>query len=95
MAGAGGVLLLLAMLLPWFGLDASLVVPGTDRRVTVSGAGLDAWESFGLVDLLLAGTAALAITMLVAAAASSLATPGLALATGSLAALSALRSSTG
>ena len=89
-AGAGGVLLLLAMLLPWYGLDASVVVPGTDRRVTVSGAGLDAWESFGLVDLLLAGTAALAITMLVAAAASSLATPGLALATGSLAALSAL-----
>ena len=58
--------------------------------MTVSGAGLDAWESFGLVDLLLAGTAALAITLLVAAAASSLATPGLALATGSLAALSAL-----
>src|SRR5829696_8990221 len=60
-AGAGGLLLLLAMLLPWFGMDASFVLPGSDEAVTVDDRSLSAWQAFGWVDLVLAMTAALAI----------------------------------
>jgi hypothetical protein len=63
-AGAGGFVLLLAMLLPWFGVDSSARVPGSGELVTVSGGDVDAWDAFAAIDLVLALVALLAIALL-------------------------------
>lgn len=62
-AGAGGLLLALAMFLPWFGVDASVRLPGADAPVTVDHRSLNAWQSFGGIDLVLAATAVLALAL--------------------------------
>src|SRR5215203_1260663 len=64
LAGASGFLLLLATLLPWFGIDSSAQVPGTEQVVEVYGNDLNAWEAFAGIDLVLAIAAALAIAAL-------------------------------
>jgi hypothetical protein len=63
-AGASGLVLLLAMFLPWYGVDSSARLPGTERVVTVSGGDVNAWEAFAGIDLVLAIAAALAIAVL-------------------------------
>jgi hypothetical protein len=89
LAGASGLLLLLAMFLPWFGVDASLTLPGAADPITVEGRGLDAWETFGAIDMVLAASAVLALTL--AATSFFVAPPPvLAAAAGALAALAAL-----
>jgi hypothetical protein len=66
-AGAGGLLLLLAMFLPWFGLNGRARVPGSGEVITVGRGNIDAWEAFSGIDVLLLLVAALAIGLLVAA----------------------------
>jgi hypothetical protein len=63
-AGVSGFVLLLAMFLPWYGVDSSARLPGTGRVVTVSGGDVNAWEAFARIDLVLAIAAALAIAVL-------------------------------
>ena len=67
LAGASGILLLLAMFLPWFAVDAGLRLPGRSDAIIVDGRGVDAWEAFGAIDVVLAAGALLAIALLVAA----------------------------
>jgi hypothetical protein len=64
LAGASGFLLLLATLLPWFGIDSSAQLPGTGQVIDVYGNDLNAWEAFAGIDLVLAVAAALAIAAL-------------------------------
>jgi hypothetical protein len=64
-AGAGGLLLLLAMFLPWFGLNGRARVPGSGEVITVGRGEIDAWEAFSGIDVLLLLVAALAIGLLV------------------------------
>ena len=87
MAGAGGLLLLLVMFLPWFGIDASFVLPNSDETITVAQRSLNAWQSFAAIDLLLAGTAVLALALV---AAPARVRPSLSLIVVAAAALSAL-----
>jgi Restriction Endonuclease associating with ARP len=64
LAGASGFVLLLAMFLPWYGVDSSARLPdGT--VVTVSAGDLSAWEAFGVIDIVLAATALLALAVLI------------------------------
>ncbi|MEA2401882.1 MAG: hypothetical protein QOK00_2285 [Thermoleophilaceae bacterium] len=65
LAGAGGLLLLLVMFLPWFGLDGRARVPGINRVITVDGGNLNAWQAFDSIDVVLALVAALGIAVLV------------------------------
>jgi len=65
-AGAGGFLLLLVMFLPWFGIDASFVLPNSDRTITIAERSLNAWQSFAAIDLLLAATGSLALSLVAA-----------------------------
>jgi hypothetical protein len=65
LAGASGLLLLLAMFLPWFGLNGRARVPGSGEVISLGRDNLNAWEAFGAIDLVLAATAALAIAVLV------------------------------
>ena len=53
LAGASGLLLVLVMFLPWFGLDARVRLPGTGEVITVDGGNLNAWEAFGAIDIVL------------------------------------------
>jgi hypothetical protein len=76
-AAASGLLLLLAMFLPWFGIDASFTLPG-GGPVTVDDRSFSAWEAFGVADLLLCVTGAAAIALAVLRTAGAL-PPGLAL----------------
>ena len=46
LAGARGVLLLLAMFLPWFGVDGEPDSAGSAEPVIVVEGGRNAWESF-------------------------------------------------
>jgi hypothetical protein len=62
-AGAGGALLLVATFLPWFALDAAIELPGRSGGVTVRGEGVNAWEAFAVIDLLLLATALAAIAL--------------------------------
>ena len=64
-AGAGGLLLLVAMFLPWFGLNGRARVPGSGEVITVGRGNIDAWEAFSGIDVLLLLVAALAIGLLV------------------------------
>ena len=66
MAGAGGGLLLVSTFLPWFALDSAIELPGRSGGTTIHGEGVNAWESFALIDVLLL-VAALAALALVAA----------------------------
>jgi outer membrane biosynthesis protein TonB len=66
-AGAGGLLLLLAMFLPWFGLNGRARVPGSGEVITVGRGEIDAWEAFSGIDVLLLLVAALAVALLVLA----------------------------
>jgi hypothetical protein len=70
-AGAGGLLLLLAMFLPWFGLNGRARVPGSGEVITVGRGNIDAWEAFSGIDVLLLLVAALAIALLVLAVVST------------------------
>jgi hypothetical protein len=63
LAGASGFVLLLAMFLPWYGVDSSARLPGTDTVVTVSTDSLSAWEAFTAIDIVLAATALLALAI--------------------------------
>ena len=87
MAGAGGFLLLLVMFLPWFGIDASFVLPNSDRTITIAERSLNAWQSFAAIDLLLAATGGLALSLI---AAPARVRPSLSLIVVAAAALSAL-----
>src|SRR5918997_7043037 len=63
LAGASGLSLLLALFLPWFGLDGRVRVPGSGEAITVEGRSLDAWEAFGAIDIVLALVAIVAIAL--------------------------------
>lgn len=89
LAGASGVLLLLAMFLPWFGLNGRARVPGSGEVITVARGNIDAWEAFGAIDVVLAVAGVLAIAVLVVALVST-PPPGLAVAATGAAALAAL-----
>jgi hypothetical protein len=65
LAGASGALLLVAMFLPWFGLDGRVRVPGTGQVISVGRDPLNAWEAFGAIDVVLAVVAVLAMAVLV------------------------------
>ena len=71
LAGASGVLLLLVMFLPWFGLNGRARVPGTGQVISLGRDNLSAWEAFGAIDVVLAVAAALAILVLVVALVST------------------------
>ena len=58
-AGAGGLLLLASMFLPWFALDVAVELP--DRFVNAEDARLNAWQAFSWIDLVLCASAALAL----------------------------------
>jgi hypothetical protein len=88
-AGAGGLVLLLAMFLPWFGLNGRARVPGSGEVITVGRGNIDAWEAFSGIDVLLLLVAALAIALLVLAVVST-PSPELAVAVSGASALAAL-----
>jgi len=67
LAGASGLLLLLAMFLPWFGLNGRARVPGVGV-IEIGAGNLNAWEAFAAIDVVLAAAAALAIAFAVTAA---------------------------
>jgi hypothetical protein len=89
LAGASGLLLLVVMFLPWFGLDGRARVPGSGRVISIDAGNIDAWEAFGVIDVVLALAAVLAIAVLVVALVST-PPPGLAVAATGAAALAAL-----
>jgi hypothetical protein len=89
LAGASGGLLLLAMFLPWFGLNGRARVPGTGEVISLGRDNLSAWEAFGGIDMVLALAAALAIAFLLVALVSK-PPPALVVATTAGAALAAL-----
>jgi hypothetical protein len=89
LAGASGALLLLAMFLPWFGLNGRARVPGTGEVISVGRDNLSAWEAFGGIDIVLALAAALAIAVLLVALVSK-PPPALVVAATGAAALAAL-----
>lgn len=89
LAGLSGLLLLLAMFLPWFGLNGRARVPGTDEVITVGRDNVTAWEAFSGIDVLLALVAVLAGAVLVVALVRT-PPPELVLATAATAALAAL-----
>src|SRR3954447_23408618 len=64
--GASGLLLLLVMFLPWFGLDGRVRVPGAGV-ISIGAQNLSAWEAFGVVDVVLALAGARAIAVVVVA----------------------------
>jgi hypothetical protein len=64
-AGAGGVLLLLTMFLPWFGVDSSARLPD-GQVIDVGGGNVNAWQAFSGTDLILAAAAIVAIALLAA-----------------------------
>ena len=88
LAGASGLLLLLAMFLPWFGLNGRARVPGVGV-IEIGAGNLNAWEAFGAIDVVLAAAAALAIAFAVTAAFAQ-PPPALALAVVGAAGLAAL-----
>jgi hypothetical protein len=88
-AGASGLLLLLAMFLPWFGLNGRARVPGSGEVITVGRGNIDAWEAFSGIDVLLLLVAALAIALLLLALFST-APPELAVAVSGASAVAAL-----
>lgn len=65
-AGAGGVLLLIATFLPWFALDSAVELPGRPGGVTVRGEGVNAWHAFAVIDVVLLAGALVAIALLAA-----------------------------
>ncbi len=89
LAGASGLLLVLVMFLPWFGLDARVRLPGTGDVITVDGGNLNAWEAFGAIDIVLVVAALLAIALVVVGRVSS-PPPALVVAATAAAALAAL-----
>ena len=70
LAGAGGLLLLVALFVPWFGRDDPYCVEivGVDCP---QGASFDAWQAFSLVDVILLLAAAAGIAMAVIAVANA------------------------
>jgi hypothetical protein len=56
--GAGGLLLLISLFLPWYGVDVTVEGLG---GVSVEGEGLSGWTTLELLDLYLAAVALLAI----------------------------------
>jgi hypothetical protein len=89
LAGASGLLLLLALFLPWFGLNGRARVPGTGQVITTGRDNMNAWEAFSGIDVLLVLVAVLAIAVLVVALVTT-PPPELVAATGAVAALGAL-----
>lgn len=69
MAGAGGALLLVATFLPWFALDSAIELPGRSGGTTIHGPGVNAWQSFAVIDVLLLVAGLAALALLVASAA--------------------------
>jgi hypothetical protein len=72
LAGASGLVLFIVMFLPWFGLDEAVDLPGASGTITAEGRGLNAWEAFRYVDVILFLTAMAAIALLVARAAHAM-----------------------
>ena len=68
-AGAGGALLLVATFLPWFAVDIALRLPHRSGGTTIRGEGVNAWQAFAVLDVLLLITALAAIALLVLRAA--------------------------
>ena len=90
-AAASSALLMGSMFLPWFGLDARVELPGEPGSATVEVARLNAFEAFGLTDVVLFVTACLGIALALRAFLPSLPdNPWLAVAAGIAAAVSAL-----
>ncbi len=90
-AGASGALLMGSMFLPWFGLDARIELPGERASATVEAARLNAFEAFGVIDIVLLVSAALGIALAIRAFLPSLPdNPLLTVAVLAAAALSAL-----
>jgi hypothetical protein len=63
-AGAGGALLLLAMFLPWFGVDSAVQLPGRADPTTVRGVGVNAWHAFAGIDVVLLVVAVVALGLM-------------------------------
>ena len=89
LAGASGLLLLIAMFVPWFGLDGRARVPGSGQVISVTGDNVNAWQAFGAIDLVLALAALLAIAVFAFSLVST-PPPALAVAATAAAALAAL-----
>src|SRR3712207_2322649 len=82
--GASGVVLLVSLFLPWYGIDEPVVFGPTETfKQSASG-----WEAFAILDVLLALGAVAAIAVVIVTAAQS--TPALPLALQSLLTLLAI-----
>jgi hypothetical protein len=57
------------MFLPWFGLDEAVDLPGGPGTIVTQGRGLNAWEAFRYVDVILLVAALLGMALLVLRAA--------------------------
>ncbi len=68
-AGAGGALLLVSTFLPWFALDSAIELPGRSGGTTIRGEGVNAWQSFAVIDVVLLAAGLAALALLVAGAA--------------------------
>src|SRR5215213_2878468 len=89
LAGASGLLLLLAMSLPWFGLNGRVRVPGSGEVISLGRDNVDAWAAFAAIDVVQALTAGLGIAVLAVSFVAA-PPPWLTLATTAAAALAAL-----
>ncbi len=72
MAGASGALLMASMFLPWFGLDTRIELGGDAGSASVEAARLNAFEAFGVIDVVLFASAALGIALAIRALLPSL-----------------------
>jgi hypothetical protein len=59
--GAGGLVLLVSLALPWYDLEPFEIPPGTPLAEFEFEEGVGAWEQFAVIDLALAGFAVLAL----------------------------------
>jgi hypothetical protein len=71
-AGASGALLMASMFLPWFGLDTGIELGGDAGSASVEAARLNAFEAFGVIDVVLFVSAGLGIALAIRALLPSL-----------------------
>jgi hypothetical protein len=70
LAGGSALALLLIMFLPWYGGEQTVRLPG-GREFSAASGHVNAWESFGLIDLVLCLVIALAVGFALARAADA------------------------
>ncbi len=63
MAGAGGLLLLASMFMPWFGVDVQIEVPGESSPIVAEDERASAWVAFGFIDLVLFASGCLGLVL--------------------------------